>query len=247
MCNQRRNSRTVLSTKLKLCTINICGLSNRSRFVLNKFIETENIEVLAVQETGTVDTSKLELNNMSIICDTNKATNKGTALYINDKHSITKLESLSKQSKNIDSCWGLVVAHNRRYIFGNVYVKLDYKPAITEVLNMLKAAEQLQGKLKAAGIILTGDFNARHISWGDRLTNDYGKNLVASIDNSQYSICTSKSPTFLCANGSSHIDLSIISNSLVDSVDSCRTDDAVELFSGAPIRGHVPLITEFII
>ena len=158
-----------------------------------------------------------------------------------------KLESLSKQCEHIDSCWGLVVAHNKRYIVGNVYVKLNHKPAITSVLKMLNAAQNMQVNLKASGIILTGDFNARHMCWGDNINNEYGKNLVESLDNTLFSICTSKSPTFLCANGSSHIDLSIISNSLADSVVNCRTDDTVELFSGAPSRGHVPLITEFIV
>ena len=62
----------------------------------------------------------------------------------------------------------------------------------------------------------TCDFNARHLSWGDTVNNDYGKILAETLDQTKYSICTSASPTFLCSNGSSHIDLSIISNNLVD-------------------------------
>ena len=33
-------------------------------------------------------------------------------------------------------------------------------------------------------------------------------------------------------------------SNIVDSVSSCKTDENVELFSGAPTRGHVPIITE---
>ena len=245
--NQRSRGRTNSNAKLKLCTLNICGLSNRSKLVLNKYIDSEKIDVIAIQETGTEDPSILELLNMSFISDTNKSSNKGAALYVNNRYSITKLDTISKLSKNLDSCWGLVIIHNKRYIIGNIYVKLNYKPAMAEVMRMLKAAEQKQTELKAAGVILTGDFNARHLSWGDHLNNSYGKNLAESLDNTLYSICTSTSPTFLCTNGSSHIDLSIISNNLVDSVDSCRTDEAVELFSGAPTRGHVPLVTELLV
>ena len=109
---------------------------------------------------------------------------------------------------------------------------------------MLKAAKDKQVQLKASGVILTGDFNARHLSWGDKMNNEYGKQLVDSLDHSQYSICISKTPTFLCANGGSYIDFSIISNNIVDTVVSCTTKEDVELFSGAPTRGHVPLITE---
>ena len=127
------------------------------------------------------------------------------------------------------------------------YVKLNHKPAITEVMKMLKAAEQKQIEHKAAGIILTGDFNARHLCWGDKLNNYYGSNLAEALDSTKYSICTSNTPTFLCTNGSSYIDLNIVSNNLAESVDSCITDEGVELYSGAPNRGHVPLITEIVL
>ena len=230
--------------KLKLCTLNICGLSSRSKFVLNKFNESEDIDILFTQETGTAETNKLALTNMTVISDVNSANNKGAALFLKDKYSITKLESIAKLSKNIDSCWGLVTAQKKKYIIGNVYVKLNYKTAIEDLLKMIDAAQQKQTQLKAAGIIVAGDMNARHLSWGDSTNNEYGRKLAESLDNTRFSICTSKSPTFLCANGSSHIDLFIISNNLIDTVLSCYTDDEVELFSGAPLRGHVPVILE---
>ena len=232
--------------KIKYCSINICGLSHRSKLVLNKFVIDEQLDFMTVQETGTDSISKLELLNMSVICDTNTSANKGAAIYISNKHSITKLESISKLSKNLDSCWGLVVINNKRLIVGSIYVKLNYKEAIQEVIKMLNLAKQKQTELKASGVILTGDFNSRHQSWGDSINNYYGKMLAESLDNTSFSICTSQTPTFLCTNGSSHIDLNIISNNLADSIHSCRTDDEVELFSGAPTRGHLPLITELI-
>ena len=87
-------------------TINICGLSNRSQFCLNKYSYDECIDVLAVQELagsrGEVNPSNLLLDNMNFILVTNKSANKGAALYVNHKHSLTKLESLSKLNKNID-------------------------------------------------------------------------------------------------------------------------------------------------
>ena len=244
MANQ--STLRVPNKTIKICTINICGLSVRSKMLVNKYNDIKDIDILAVQETGSGDLLNLELLNMSVICDTNKASNKGTALYVNNKHSITKLDTISKLSRNIDSCWGLVVIGKKRYIIGNVYVKLNHKPAITEVLKMLRAAEQKQTELKASGIILTGDFNARHLSWGDTVNNYYGNCLAEGLDNTKYSLCTSETPTFLCANGSSKIDLFILSNSLADLVESCKTDEDVELFSGAPTRGHVPVTVELL-
>ena len=237
---------------LKIGSINIGGMSDRSNFCLNKYIEDEDLDVLTVQElkgaVGELNPSHLYLDNMSYITDTNNAANKGVGIYANHNISLTKLEVISKMSSNIDTCWGLIVAHGKRYIIGSVYVKLNYNSAIEEVLNMLRAAEQMQRKLKASGIILTGDFNARHRSWGDTINCRNGKMLVESLDHSSYSICTSKTPTFLCVNnGGSFIDLAIISNRLVDSVSKCETNVDVELFSGAPKRGHVPLITELVV
>ena len=244
--SRRQGSTQNSSKKIKLCSLNICGLSERSKLVINKYVDSEDIDILALQETGTDDLSKLELHNMSAISDTNKAANKGAALYVKNKHTLTKLDTISKLSRNLDSCWGLVVIAKKRYIIGNVYVKLNHKPAMNEVIRMLTAAEQKQREHKAIGIILTGDFNARHLSWGDKLNNYYGSNLVEVIDNTKYSVCTSMTPTFLCANGSSFIDLNIISNNLAEYVDTCKTDEEVELFSGSPNRGHVPLITELV-
>ena len=238
--NQQQNG-----NMLKLCTINIDGLSEKSKFLLNKFIHDEKFDIVSVLETGSCEPSKLELNNMSMICDTNNAKNRGAALYIRDIYSIAKLESLSKLSNNIDSCWGLVIKNNRRYILGSIYVKLNYNSAIKDIINMLNAAKAKQKELKAYGVILMGDFNARHLSWGDSQSNLYGKQLTEQLDPSLYSICISKTPTFLCVNGgSSYIDFSIVSNEIADSIINCKTDEGVYLCSGAPKRGHVPVITE---
>ena len=239
--NQQQNCNV-----FKLCTINIDGLSDKSKFSLNKYIHDEKFDTISILETGTSDTSKLELDNMTMICDTNNASNRGAALYARDKYSITKLESLSRVSNHIDSCWGLIIKNNRRYIMGSVYVKLNYNSAIKDVINMLNAAKAKQKELKAYGVILTGDFNARHMSWGDSQNNTYGKQLAELLDPSVYSICISKTPTFLCVNGgSSFIDFSIVTNEIADSVINCKTDEGVYLCSGAPKRGHVPVITEF--
>ena len=242
----RRHAERNLSNKItKFATININGFSAGSQFLMNKYNDTERFDMIAIQETEKYNLKDLDLDNMTVIWDTNKAKNHGAALYINNSHSITKLETISKISNNIDSCWGLAVINKTRIIVGSIYVKRDYKPAIQETINMLKEAKNKQKELKAAGIILTGDFNARHQSWGDRLNDYNGKQLVELLDHSEYSVCASKTPTFLAAdNANSLIDLFIISNNLADKVENCRTDESIELNSGAPRRGHVPVILE---
>ena len=109
---------------------------------------------------------------------------------------------------------------------------------------MLNAAEVMTAKLKASGVILCGDFNSRHTMWGDVLCDGYGKLLFDKLDHNKFAITTSATPTFLCEKGFSFIDLMIVSKNIANIVESCVTNDEVELFSGAPLRGHVPLIME---
>ena len=234
----RKNS----SNEIKLCTINICGVSTRSRFVLDKYVNDSKYDAVAIQETGSDDIETITLSNMSVITDLNKAKNKGAALYVNDQHSITKLEQISQKFTNIDACWGLAVLNGTRFVIGSVYVRLNAITGVTDILSMLDKAQQLSTKLKSKGVILLGDMNARHQSWGDSTSNDYGKKLFEDLDTTRFSIITASSPSFLCTNGSSFIDLMIISNNIRSSISKIETDTSIELFSGAPLRGHVPVI-----
>ena len=220
-------------------------MSDRSKITLDRYANNMELDILTVQEMGSCDLEKLKLTNMKVISDDNKANNKGSALYVNKKFTITKIKEINEISKNIDASWGLGVINKKRYILGSVYVKLDYQNAISDVIQMLNKAYSLMGKLRAVGVILSGDFNARHVMWGDHRNNDYGNKLSEKLDMNKFAIVTSDSPTFLCKNGSSFIDLTIVTTNLLENLESCDTDENVELFSGAPIRGHVPLLTQF--
>ena len=243
MDNQRRRDvRTLINTLLTFCTINICGLSSRSLFTLDKYSYDNQFDFIAVQETGT--RRNVEITNMNYITDDNQARNKGSMIYINKKHTITKLTSLTDLSKHIDTTWGLAIMNGKRYIVGSVYLKLNYISGIEELLDMLNNAYDLQKRLKVSGVIVCGDFNARHSAWGDHVSNDYGKRLLEKIDHQKFSIHTSNTPSFVAANGGSFIDLMIVSNNMNMTGITCNTDEEAELFSGAPLRGHLPVITK---
>ena len=68
--------------EIKICTINICGLSEKSRFVLDKYVDDNKFNAVAVQETGNHNIDSISLSNMQVITDPNNASNKGSALYI---------------------------------------------------------------------------------------------------------------------------------------------------------------------
>ena len=75
-----------VEVEMKLCTINICGMSDRSRVALDHYVDVKQIDVLAIQESGTVDVAKLGLTNMNLLMDCNKAKNKGCLLYVKQIH-----------------------------------------------------------------------------------------------------------------------------------------------------------------
>ena len=230
------------NNSLKTCTINIDGMSDCSQILLDKYVDQEAFDVLFVQETRSVCKNKLKLTNMRVVTDTNEAKNRGAAIYARNHISITEIKEISSLSKNMDSAWALIVANNNRYIMGSIYVKLNYGNAITDVLKMLNEAEKISRKYKALGLILAGDFNSKHMSWGDKVHNKYGNELFEKLDNMKYNIHSAKCPTYRTEKGYSVIDLYISSTQLSDKIGLCHTDEEVDLKNGAPLKGHLPVL-----
>ena len=230
---------------LKICSINICGFSAKSKFLMDKYNADEGFHIISVQETESVNKGKLNMHNMEVITDTNQAKNHGAALYTRKDFTCTKIPELSKLSQKIDCVWGVAVINSKRYIVGSVYVKHHYLEGISDVILMLNTAKDMMVKFNACGVILQGDFNARHTAWGDRINNSYGIEMMKLLNHNEFSIISTETPTFLCEGGNSKIDLVIVSKNLAIKVKSCETDDIIEVGSGAPLRGHVPVITKF--
>ena len=231
---------------LNICSINICGLSDRSRFVLDNYCHDSELDIVAVQESYTSDSTNYSLTGMEFISDINNSVNKGTLLYVNSKKlTITQLPQISAVSKNIDTTWGLVCGKGMRHIFGSVYLKIGYNNAVNDLLKMLKVANSLALTLKAKGVVTLGDFNARNCLWGDHLDNSYGQQLAEDLDYQSFSIMAPSTPSFLSVNGSSTIDFMIVSNSIEKHFKDIIVDPDVELYSGAPNRGHLPIITSY--
>ena len=120
------------------CSINICGLSHRSHFMLNKYIFDKDIAVLGLQETGLLESSQYrDLINMTTYVDTNKQINKGCAIFVKKGIMFTQIVEVSHLSKNIDSVWGMLYINGKRFMVGCVYLKLGYKNGVKEMLSML--------------------------------------------------------------------------------------------------------------
>ena len=119
MVNSNENN-----TKGILCSVNICGLSQRSHMMLNKYVFDHDILLLSIQESGSNQQYKM-LNDMNTYEDTNKQRNKGCAIMVKKGIMFTQLPELSLMSKNIDTVWGVLSWNGKRYLIGNVYL-LEY-------------------------------------------------------------------------------------------------------------------------
>ena len=119
---------------MKFCSINIGGMSEKSRFLLDKHVNDEQYDMVFVQETGTTDIERLRLHGMTTLCDSNNAKNRGVSFYLKDEHSCSEIPEITSITDNLDTVWALVVVGNTRYIVGNVYLKHHYENAISDVM-----------------------------------------------------------------------------------------------------------------
>ena len=94
------------------------------------------------------------------------------------------------------------------------------------------------------GVLFLGDCKARHFLWGDSICNPNGYLLLESLS-AEDNILNSGKKSFLSSNGSSVIDLCIVSGRIATQVGfKLTTDPNVDFFTGAPQRGHIPLIVK---
>ena len=88
-----------------------------------------------------------------------------------------------------------------------------------------------------------GDFNSRNPLWGDHSWNSSGNKLADVIIENNLYVLNDGQPTFTCVDdGSSVIDLCIVSEGLARMNPKIFVDYETELFTGAPNGGHYPII-----
>ena len=83
------------------------------------------------------------------------------------------------------------------------------------------------------------------INFSNNQENVNGKQLVGQLDFQKFTIVSGTDPTFLSSNGSSNFDFLIVSKPIEQNFSAIKPDSEIELFSGAPLRGHIPILTTF--
>ena len=113
------------------------------------------------------------------------------------------------------------------------------------ILNNIRKAKSYADKLGIRNLLVLGDFNARSSKWGDRSENARGRLLNTFTD--EFCDCFLFAPsenTFVTPQGGSIIDLCLVFGPIHMDMGTPQIDrrNVHELFTGAPLRGHLPVI-----
>ena len=224
--------------------INLCGFSEKSTKCLEKYIDDEKADVVLLSETKVDEIPNIH-QYISFLHPnaTNPKQKGGSGILIRD--SYTKSDRQTNLEKdNVDACFITVNVNGQRLLICSAYIPPNSPNSMKQFITLLENARKQLGSLKCNGLIVGGDFNARQVSWGDRVDNSAGCTLNSFVSQNEMSVLDQfDGNTFMCTNGGSKIDLMLCSDNLLQMICEQVTDPEVELFTGAPIRGHIPVWT----
>ena len=229
-------------TKTKWCflQLNICGISDHCQTAFDRYLDIHRPSICCLNETK----KQLDKNAFTNYFTESayKSRAEGVAILIRQGYMYTRLQDLETDS--FDNIWILAVIDGHRTLIGTAYLRPNETELMEIFLKQRKKVLSFATKHEIDGILFMGDCNARHFFWGDSTCNRNGELLAESLS-SEDSVINNGEETYLSANGSSVIDLCIMNGYLNTKLDfELNTDTTTELFTGAPQRGHVPVLVK---
>ena len=226
--------------------LNISKMSSHSESSLNKFIVEQNLSLMALQETGPwVQSDGLFRSYKIIQSNSSWKVSKGmsgVSLVIKDSLKPEKIDELDDEL--IDAVWGHCMIAGKRVIVGSVYTTptSNSTEGLKSLLMNINRAKEYMHKHKYNSILIYGDYNARSFDWGDHVENPRGRVLSGYLEKEKFTICSPFDLTFVCAGGGSIIDLVLADGPILSKLGQQWIECDSELFTGAPVRGHYPVI-----
>ena len=223
--------------------LNISKMSSNSELSVQKFIHDQGIHLMALQETGCWDKTKGLFTDSLIIqndisCNTSL---KGVALIV--KKALLPEKVDIENPSDFDAIWSQIRVGQKRILVGSIYISPSASnEAFENLLKHLKSAVSFKEANKFNSILVYGDFNARSLEWGDHHTNAWGRQLCDFIDKESLTLCSPFDLTFSCNEGGSVIDLLLADGPIVRDIGQHWVEKDCELFTGAPARGHYPVL-----
>ena len=224
--------------------VNIDGLSKHSTIALDKFISNNKIDIIALQEVGSNQPADDVFNNKKFFYHHGV---KGVGLGINTKFKPEKVADLS--CPDIDATFTVVSLEKTSMVVGSCYCRpeINSSKSLKELLKHLDTAWKWCKDNKIQSMVIFGDFNSRSILWGDSINNARGKVLEDYIEKrSDVLLHSPGKRTFLHSSGGSVIDLSLSYGDISSKLTTPWTEHCYTLFSGAPQKGHIPVLQNII-
>ncbi|KAF7496041.1 Retrovirus-related Pol polyprotein from type-1 retrotransposable element R1 [Sarcoptes scabiei] len=165
-------------------------------------LENKKIDIILIQEPHTHNSHRiLGFPSRSNLFQTDENILPKTGIFINNKNLMAK--KLDKYT----NCWMTTVQvqlSKSLLIISNVYIEPN--TISSSHIDLLK---DLMKTFANHPLILSGDLNARHTLWHDRIINRHGESICELINDFDLHIHNDESPTCLTINGNSIIDLTL--------------------------------------
>ena len=230
---------------LSLCQLNIDGLSRHSNIATQKYISDKNVKILALQEIGKFAPSIDSFTGMMTYGVNN---NRGVSISVAKEYHpqlVTELED-----NMIDAVFVTCTIKKLPILISSCYCRpeISSTKSLKSLLSHINKAWNWCKKTGIKNMLVMGDFNARSISWGDTINNPRGKALSEFIESSSDAkLHSAGRNTFLHSNGGSVIDLSISFGGITSLLSTPYTEQCYTLFTGAPQKGHIPVIQDLVV
>ena len=231
--------------QLRLLQLNICGISDRSHLALTNYLSHNKVDLAFLSETKTetLKTNQITPGYVYLFKKNSNSTSGGVALVLRNSAQYSRI--LNLESNVVDALFCIVHFGRKSILFCSVYIQPNNTTQLKTFLNQIDKALTEMNNLGCEEFCIIGDLNARHQSWFDHSNNRAGNLLFNHITSNDLFVTNLHHiSTFLCLEGSSVIDLFISTKPLANTINNQFVDDTTELFTGAPIRGHLPVITE---
>lgn len=173
--------------KINLAIWNANGLS-RHELELKTFLINNSIDVMLISETHATDKTYVNFPNFDILY-TNHPDNKahgGTAIIIKKNMKYIELDAYKKE--NLQATTIALKDSIGQIVVSAVYCPPKYNNTKEQYLDYLKKL----GNRYLAG----GDYNAKNVLWGSRLTNAKGRELLKAIGFNNGRFISTGEPTY---------------------------------------------------
>lgn len=234
-----------LQRDMRVLQININGCSDRSVMSLNKYINDKMADIVCISETKTGN--DLHFDNFTALLKPNIDSHRGgVALLVHKSATVDRISELEKS--DVDVLVSVVTIGKKRLLVCSVYSPPNDKKKLCKALKVFQDVNSARATYRCCSTLIVGDLNARHFNWNNKICNVAGKELEKfCTENSLAVVNCLKHNTFVCNEGGSQIDLVVMSDTDVGLIRNQSIDEEVELFSGAPTRGHLAVWTELMI